>query len=83
MEKKENKQNFQKLFYDEFDIDGQYQKMRKLMNSFEKDIYQFLSPTKNKKASARAKTALRKIRKIAIELGRNIEKQKDHNGNEY
>lgn len=83
MEKNENKNNFQKLFYDEFDIDGQYQKLRKLMSIFEKDVYQFISPTKNKKASVRAKTTLRKIRKVAVELGRSINKQRDHNGNEY
>ncbi len=78
-----SKSGVQKLFYDEFDLDGQYQKMRKFLNSLEKDLYQFISPTKNKKASGRAKTTLRNMRKLAVEMGRSINKQRDHNGNEY
>lgn len=71
------------VFYDEFNIDDQFQEMRKLVENLEKDIYKFISPTKNKQAALRARKSLTKIRSMCTEIRKNISKQKHHNDNEY
>lgn len=71
------------IFVDEFDIEGQYQNLRKLVNFLEKDIYKFISPTKNKQASVRARKTLREIRALTISMRKNISKQRHHNDSEY
>lgn len=70
-------------FYDEFNIDQQYQKLRKLVASMEKDVYKFINPTKNKQASTRARNKLREIRDLSIALRKSISKQRHHNQSEY
>ena len=77
------KNNLQPLFFDEFDIDSQYQEMKKKINGLEKEIYKFIGPTKNKQAAIRARKALGEIRKLSSELRKSISKQNGHNKNEY
>jgi len=73
----------QPLFYDEFNIDEQYQKLKKLVNSLEKDVYKFISPTKNKQAAIRARKRLGELKEISTELRKSISKQRHHNDSEY
>ncbi len=73
----------QPLFYDEFNIDEQFQKMRKLLSSLEKDLYKFISPTKNKQAAVRARKRLGEIRDLSTQIRKSISKQRQHNDSEY
>jgi len=73
----------QPLFFDEFDIDEQFQKLKKCVNELEPDIYKFISPTKNRMAAVRARKQLGDIKKLAFQLRKAISKQKAHNSNEY
>lgn len=77
------KNKFQPLFFDEFDIDSQFQELKKKVNSMEKEIYKFIGPTKNKQAAIRARKTLADIRKLATELRKSISKQNGHNKSEY
>ena len=70
-------------FYDNHNIDEQYQKMRKLMAELETEIYKFIGKTKNKTASVRARNALKEIRKTATSLRNSIIKQRQDNSSEY
>lgn len=77
------KNKFQPLFFDEFDIDSQFQELKKKVNSMEKEIYKFIGPTKNKQAAIRARKGLAEVRKLATELRKSISKQNGHNKSEY
>ena len=77
------KNNFQPLFFDEFDIDTNFQEMKKKVNGLEKEIYNFIGPKKNKQAAIRARKNLAEIRKLATELRKSISKQNGHNKSEY
>lgn len=73
----------QPLFFDEFNIDEQFQQLKKKVQSLEKDIYKFISPTKNKQAAVRARKSLADIRRLSSELRKAISKQNGHNKSEY
>lgn len=73
----------QPLFYDEFNIDEQFQKMKKLVVALEKDVYKFISPTKNKQAAIRARKKLGEMKELSTELRKSISKQRQHNDSEY
>lgn len=73
----------QPLFFDEFNIDEQYHKLKKLVTILEKDIYKFVSPTKNKQAAIRARKYLGEIRALSTSLRKSISKQRQHNDSEY
>ena len=73
----------QPLFYDEFNIDEQFQQLKKEVQKLEKEIYKFISPTKNKQAAIRARKSLGDIKKLAFDLRKSISKQKGHNQSEY
>ncbi len=73
----------QPLFYDEFNIDEQFQKMKKLVAVLEKDVYKFISPTKNKQAAIRARKRLGEIKELSTSLRKSISKQRNHNDSEY
>jgi len=77
------KNKFQPMFFDEFDIDSQFQELKKKVIGMEKEIYKFIGPTKNKQAAIRARKSLADIRKIASELRKSISKQNGHNKSEY
>jgi len=77
------KNKFQPMFFDEFDIDSQFQELKKKVIGMEKEIYKFIGPTKNKQAAIRARKHLADIRKISSELRKSISKQNGHNKSEY
>lgn len=77
------KSKFQPLFFDEFDIDSQFQEIKKKIIGMEKEIYKFIGPTKNKQAAIRARKTLAEVRKLATELRKSISKQNGHNRSEY
>ena len=70
-------------FYDNYNIDEQYQTMRKLMTELELDLYKFIGKTKNRAASVRSRNTLKKIRKISTSLRESIRKQRQDNSSEY
>jgi len=70
-------------FYDNHNIDEQYQKMRKLMAELEIEMYKFIGKTKNRAASVRARNTLREIRTLATALRESIRKQRQDNSSEY
>lgn len=73
----------QPLFFDEFNIDEQFQMLKKTVQQLEKDVYKFISPTKNKQAAVRARKKLGEIKKMSSEIRKAISKQKHHNDSEY
>lgn len=70
-------------FYDNYNIDEQYQRMRKLMTELEVDLYKFIGKTKNRAASVRSRNTLKEIRKTATSLRESIRKQRQDNSSEY
>jgi hypothetical protein len=75
--------NDQKLFYDKYNIDEHYQKMRKLMAELEVDTYKFIGRTKNRAASVRARKTLKEMWKLATKMRESIRKQRQDNLSEY
>lgn len=75
--------NGQKLFYDNYGIDEQYQKMRKLMVELEVDAYKFIGKTKNRAASVRARKTLKVMWKLTTLMRESIRKQRQDNRSEY
>lgn len=73
----------QPLFYDQFDIDENFHKLKKLVQAMEKDIYKFVSPTKNKQAAVRARKSLGEIKELATSLRKSISKQRQLNDSDY
>jgi hypothetical protein len=71
------------MFNDNYDIDGNYQKMRKLMNQLESDLYKFIGPTKNKSAAIRARRVLGELKDLSHKVRVSISKQRQDNNSEY
>ena len=68
-------------FYDNHNIDEQFQLMKKLMIDIEKDTYKFIGKIKNKAASVRARNKLRDLRKLTTAIRESIRKQRNNNKN--
>jgi hypothetical protein len=79
----EYEKSIQPFFFDEFEIDEQFQQLKRNVLKAEVDIYKFISPTKNKKAAVRAKKLLYELKKMSFNLKKSINKQMQHNNNEY
>ena len=75
--------NEQKLFYDNYGVDEQYQRMRKLMAELEVDAYKFIGKTRNRAASVRARKTLKEIWKLSTAMRESIRKQRQDNMSEY
>lgn len=71
------------MFNDNYDIDEQYQNLKKLVVALEKDLYSFLGPARNKTASIRTRKLLRKISKTTNVIRKCIIKQRQDNSGEY
>lgn len=71
------------MFYDNHDIDEQYQKIRKLFFEAETELYKFLGKTKNNTAAIRARKNFKLISKLMLPLRQSIQKQKQDNKSEY
>lgn len=71
------------MIYDDYDIDEQFQKMRKMIKEVEVDVYKFIGKKKNKSASIRARNNLNDLRKLCISLRESILLQRQDFDSEY
>jgi hypothetical protein len=71
------------MFYDDHDIDEQYQKLRKILLETEGDLYKFLGRTKNDTAAVRARKNLKEIEELITPLRKSIQMQRQDNKGEY
>jgi len=71
------------MFYDDYNIDEQFQKIRKLLNESESELYKFIGKTKNDTASVRARKKLKLIEELILPLRLSIQKQRQDNKSQY
>jgi hypothetical protein len=71
------------MFYDDHNIDEQYQKIRKILLETEVHLYKFLGRTKNDTAAARARKSLKEIEELITPLRKSIQMQRQDNKGEY
>jgi hypothetical protein len=71
------------MFYDDHNIDEQYQKLRKLLIETEGDLYKFIGKTKNDTAALRARKILKEIEELIIPLRKSIQLQRQDNKGQY
>lgn len=71
------------MFYDDHNIDEQYQKIRKLLLEAESELYKFIGKTKNNAAATRARKKLKQIEELVIPLRKSIQKQRQDNRSQY
>jgi hypothetical protein len=71
------------MFYDDYNIDEQYQKLRKILIDTEGDLYKFLGRTKNDTAAVRARKNLKEIEELITPLRKSIQMQRQDNKSEY
>ncbi len=71
------------MFYDDHNIDEQYQKIRKILLETETNLYQFLGKTKNDTAAARARKKLKQIEELITPLRKSIQMQRQDNKSVY
>lgn len=71
------------MFYDDHDIDEQYQKIRKLLLETEANLYKFLGKTKNDTAAGRARKKLKEIEELITPLRKSIQMQRQDNKGQY
>ena len=71
------------MFYDDHNIDEQYQKIRKILQETEVDLYKFLGRTKNDAAAVRARKNLKEIEELMTPLRKSIQMQRQDNKGEY
>lgn len=72
-----------KMFHDDYNIDEQYQTIRRLFLESEADIYKFIGRKKNKDASFRARDKLVQIKKMLPNLINSMRKQRQDNSSQY
>ena len=71
------------MFYDDHNIDEQYQKIRKLLMTTEGELYKFIGKTKNNTAATRARKALKEIEELLVPLRQSIQRQRQDNKGQY
>ena len=71
------------MFYDDHNIDEQYQKIRKILIDTEGDLYKFLGRTKNDTAAVRARKNLKEIEELITPIRKCIQMQRQDNKGEY
>jgi hypothetical protein len=71
------------MFYDDHNIDEQYQKIRKILLETESELYKFLGRTKNDAAAVRARRGLKDIENLIVPLRQSIQRQREDNKGEY
>lgn len=70
-------------FHDNHNIDNNFQKLKRLIEESEIDIYKFIGPTKNRRAGRRARKHAQKIRELAHKISIGIMHQKQEFDSEY
>lgn len=76
-------QQEKRAFNDDYELDDQYQKLRKMLKDMEYDFYEFLGPTMNKSAATRVRNKLREIRDASVKFYHDIAKQRQDNDSHY
>ena len=71
------------MIHDDYQIDKQWQELKKIFNEIEPDIYKFIGRKKNKMASERARNNLNDVRKLAKALRISILTQRKDNEANY
>ena len=71
------------MFYDDHNIDEQYQQIKKLLQEVEIDLYRFVGRTKNDSAAKRVRANLNEIKRRVFPLRSSIQKQRQDNKGEY
>jgi len=71
------------LFNDDYNVDEQWHKMRKLIEEIQPDVYKFLGKNKNKSASIRVRNNLNELRKLCISLRESVLFQRQDNDSDY
>lgn len=71
------------MFYDDHNIDEQYQKIRKLLLDTEGDLYKFLGRTKNDTAAVRVRRRLKEIEELITPIRKSIQMQRQDNKGDY
>lgn len=71
------------MFYDDHDIDEQYQKIRKILLETEGDLYKFLGRAKNDTAAVRVRKNLKEIEELIAPFRKSIQMQRQDNKGEY
>ena len=71
------------MFYDDHNIDEQYQKIRKILLEAEGELYKFIGRTKNDAAAVRTRRCLKDIEELIVPLRKSIQKQRQDNKSQY
>lgn len=71
------------MFIDDYEIEDQFQALRKKLTAIEEDLYKFIGPAKNDSAAVRVRNGLRDIRDSASKLYHDIAKQRQDNKSSY
>jgi hypothetical protein len=71
------------MFNDDYGIDEQYQRIRKLFLDMEPDLYKFIGRTKNDTAAIRARKNLKEIEQLLVPLRKSIQLQRQDNKSKY
>lgn len=71
------------MFYDDHNIDEQYQNLRKLLLESEGELYKFLGKTKNDTAAVRARKILKEIEELITPIRKSIQMQRQDNKGQY
>lgn len=71
------------MFYDDYNIDEQFQQIRKLLSETESELYKFIGKTKNNAASVRARKHLKEIEELIVPLRKSIQMQRQDNKSQY
>ncbi len=71
------------MFYDDHNIDEQYQKLRRILLDAEGDLYKFLGRTKNDTAAVRARKKLKEIEELITPIRMSIQMQRQDNKGDY
>jgi hypothetical protein len=71
------------MFNDEYGIDEQYQRIRKLLLEAEPDLYKFIGRTKNDTAAIRARKIFKEIEGLLVPLRKSMQLQRQDNKSKY
>lgn len=71
------------MFNDEYNIDDDFQELKKLMGETEVEIYTFIGRSRGKSAAKRASRKLIKMNKLCILIRKSLILQRQFNANQY
>lgn len=71
------------MLFDDYDIDGQFHKLKGLIDALQPDIYKFIGSGRHKTASRRARNTLSEMVRTCKELKKSIILQREDNESQY